>query len=626
MNAKTLGGFFRQFRQDRGLNLNQAVAGAGCSAAALSRFERGQNDLSIHSVRQILRNLQMDLHDFLSFTDSLPEIINRGTYLNFLSNNLTAVADQNAQFAAANARHADNRMTKLLLFVLCTCQRADTDDFQLTADQEERIALFLQPFPYWNYAHSLTIAAAVRFGSSTLRAKIAAGLIEYAHQFTAANITESTIPSSDLAVLLLQSLAHREMATSTVLLAAMTSYHNLRMQNRHMDSLSINALDEAPLTELARLAYQYVVQPSGANRDNVHGLLGRIDALGAHGLSGYCSRAWTLIVRGLPSWTNNKMPAKTRTHQQGTLPNWQWSGATIAWIRHHYKLALTDLSVNWASATESRFEAGKTQFGFRDAFALTVRLAIDVRIFYGNLGQADTDPFAPVLQDQSQPDFINGVLHCLNLAKLNLPTMPHARELLATSALTVRAIKLLRQYGVSDAKIATLVDTSQIGTNVVSALANCKALPYSDFMAVVQCTPYVPTSHLQGIWRRLLTHARFNPNTTSELSMVVYAMMFKYAINGQINQLTVLQQTLRNIYADGVNLSGSMFLTAARLIGQLITDPSAVLGITTLVHQNSQTIQAFVHPVPEAGAWFGDIFTVIEDTLIPAVKLGAKQA
>lgn len=67
------GRFFRQFRKDRGLSLEEAVEGANCAPSTLSRFERGQADVNVDIISKIMDNISMTTFDMEIFLSTQPD-------------------------------------------------------------------------------------------------------------------------------------------------------------------------------------------------------------------------------------------------------------------------------------------------------------------------------------------------------------------------------------------------------------------------------------------------------------------------------------------------------------------------------------------------------------------------
>lgn len=87
MSTKPFGSFIQQLRKDRGITLTEAVAGSGCSPAALSRYERGLSDISVTSMQSIITNLQLTVKDFLHHYTARTDVITKNTLYAFISGN-----------------------------------------------------------------------------------------------------------------------------------------------------------------------------------------------------------------------------------------------------------------------------------------------------------------------------------------------------------------------------------------------------------------------------------------------------------------------------------------------------------------------------------------------------------
>ncbi|WP_461226670.1 helix-turn-helix domain-containing protein [Lacticaseibacillus suihuaensis] len=245
MTAQTLGGFFRQFRKDRGITLEAATAGAGCSPAALSRFERDQNDLSVATVGRLLANLQLTAHDFLAYTRARPGAMTHDALAAFIAGDVAGLTAQQAAFAKAHPRPTTPAAAyTALVYRLALAPAASS--VALTTAQEQLLAQFLVPGPGWHSVHTLGLAAGVRFGSFELLAALAERFINYAAGFDATNIAQSAVNASDFAWLALPLLATRHPQAQAVV-AAMTRYHRLRRDLRQVGVIGVSTLNSAPI-------------------------------------------------------------------------------------------------------------------------------------------------------------------------------------------------------------------------------------------------------------------------------------------------------------------------------------------------------------------------------------------
>lgn len=138
-NLESLGKFFRDYRVGRGLTLEEASG--DWSAATLSRFERGELDISTDKAVGLLMRLGIDELDFLDYYEAdgrnfpmeLQELIQL--------NDVPKLRQRERDYFAVHPSR--NNATELVRILFESARRWPQADFRLSAEDEQRLADFL---------------------------------------------------------------------------------------------------------------------------------------------------------------------------------------------------------------------------------------------------------------------------------------------------------------------------------------------------------------------------------------------------------------------------------------------------------------------------------------------------
>ncbi|WP_461226668.1 hypothetical protein [Lacticaseibacillus suihuaensis] len=198
--------------------------------------------------------------------------------------------------------------------------------------------------------------------------------------------------------------------------------------------------------------------------------------LTATALADYLAAAQAWVLAGTPAWHDRGLTVHA-VPRVAPPAAWAFTGATIGWLRRRYHLSLDDVAVAWSPATQSRFETGKTQLGFRDACALADALLLQVKIFYANLFPLPyTDLDARLAQVPAEDDG-SGILAATAAAVAQLPAGGSPRTLLATAAFRGRSRLTMEGRGVAEDRCEHFFPRDQIAASALQALAEAADVP-----------------------------------------------------------------------------------------------------------------------------------------------------
>lgn len=608
MPTKSIGEYMHQFRKDRGLTLNEAVAESGCSAAALSRFERGVSDISVTSMQRIITNLQFTAHDFFNYNQSRTDALTRNTLFAFIKDDQDFLAMNLANFMTTNSQFLNSRPLSFVHFLLTTTKRTDYSAYRLTAAEEDAISDFVVPSPAWNETQSLALASALRFGSNELSDQLTQRLIKYTTQFTAENITEAVIESSDFAYLLINTMIHRNLTTSAQLCTAMTAYHELRAHHNQPDQISNSVINSAPLVYFSEAAFAWLQQASPSNEAHVLHVITQIRDLSVTGLANYLERIWPLIKAGQHGWHNYQLKDLHPTQQPFDMQNWRFSGANISMLRKFYHLTLADVSVNWQPATQSRFENGKSKLGFTDSLRLLNVLLLRPSFFYQAVFPIPFSDFKKLVYQTDIADKRERINQAYRTTLSNLPQKPENRYQAMQAELRFRVVQSLYEFQYDIDHLDSEFSEEEIQRLALAGLYATKHMQYSDLITFINTASSIDPPELIAALHWAVAHYRGDTQNSSPMIEVFSILVRNLAQTGEGEDIIKLNRFLDNSDYNRVETTIGSSFSFAELMIALYTHPEQAPQIKAQISRNRQTMLEFAQPINPKGAWIGAAF------------------
>ncbi|WP_407891084.1 helix-turn-helix domain-containing protein [Lacticaseibacillus sp. N501-2] len=615
MKPTNIGAFVRQVRKDRHLSLDDAVVDAGCSAASLSRFERDQSDLSLASMRQILHNIQLTYYDLEHFQEQRQDNLARLAYFLFIAQDLANLSHWTSNFRQAHRQHADKPSIQFAQLVLTSTLRQNADHTPLTTDAEQLMSDFLQPFAGWRLSvHTLAIAAGLTNASHELLATITERLVAYSQRFNAQNIGEAVVGAADLAHLAIHLLAHRETKLLNQLYPALCHYQTLRQAHKDMGTIEAEAVHAAPLVMFVGMADAWVVHQDPSAAKQIAGLCAQLDALECTDLAGYLRRCWAMIQSGRTTWHNHALRAEDRQLQ---TDQWRFDGATIAQIRQLYHLQLADVALDWTTATQSRFETGKTQLGFRAVLTLSNTLLLDARLLYENYFSDMQVQLFQTFNQQLGPAKVvtpQTVTNALQTALAQAPKQPAGRYLMVQGSLTARAAMHLVNQGMTWAQVADFFDEKTTAEAVMNGFCSIKHLQVSDLALLINCSSLLNAQQQITAWQWLKAHADFDLQHTRLAAILAGEVMYACGMQADVDAIKTLNPEFEPLWVNRVWPSSTVASSGAHLIAKAYLHPENATQIWATINENAQTMVTFAQPKPETEFWIGNMFqSVVQD-------------
>lgn len=615
MSTQTIGEYFRQFRKDRGLSLTQAVATADCSAAALSRFERDQSDLSLAAIEQIMQNLRLTTSDFYTLLTQQPAALGEPAYVAYIRQDQAALAALATGFWQTFP-HDTQRLPLVYADVLLkTSQMPHTAHYHLLPNQEKALAHFLKPSPLWNITQTLTIAAALRFASHELLALITDRFIQNVQAIDETTVNESILREADLALLLFHLLCRREAALSQPLLEAMQTYHTLRRQHLQPGtSRDVHSINSAPYVHFGQAMADWLAKPSVQAEERVRAESAKLRTLGAVALADYFDRVWPQVKQGRQSWHNPALTAALNRDPLALPDRPMFSGPVVKQIRQFYGLTLADLSVNWRPATQSRFEAGQTQLGFRDALNLVHLLMLNDNIFYPGLFSYPLAAFDHQVAAHATLPRQEAIKAALIEARATAAHQSLVYDRFAIVNVEVHAIQMtLDLVGDDDATLAFLdLSYEQMATETLAGLRATKHVQNSDLVVLERAIQVLPPAAKEEAWHLAFTSSRLPVNDSLHLTNMYSNLIFSLTLDGDFPRMKRLAPALPALQNDDTSLVGIFPLATTQYLIELFSSPATATSTWQRIHRDTRWIREYVQPKAGATVWMGNQYDILE--------------
>ncbi|WP_461226006.1 hypothetical protein [Lacticaseibacillus suihuaensis] len=359
---ETIGAFFRKVRQGLNITLAQA-AGAGGSAAGLSRFERGATDLSVASAEVVMHNLMLDAHDLMYWQDrqkgswplAVPSLLNQEA--------AAELAPLLERYLAAHRADCGTVLQAAARLVAAYGSQPEAAGRELTPASEQLVADLLRYPDSWNTLQTSLLIAVTPFASSELLALLLTRL-------AALGQAQQGQPRWGLRQRL-DTLGWAIIASND---AGLLAQLDAVVAQQEEDRVPANVNWQCECLVLRR-GIAWAKDPSAANAAAVTRTLALTDKY-AHAPVG--NRARSLMQARVAGKRPHHNPDLRDTPADATLVfdgrRGFTDGPQLGVLRRRLGLTLSQAAVAWSSSTQSRFENGESALGFGRVLALYQRL------------------------------------------------------------------------------------------------------------------------------------------------------------------------------------------------------------------------------------------------------------
>ncbi|WP_225049015.1 helix-turn-helix domain-containing protein [Lacticaseibacillus kribbianus] len=349
IETRQLGQFFKAARIGQGLTLAEAAGDR--SAAALSRFERGETDLGVDAAFTLMRRLGIESADLAALMAQDPGQVPALMPLIF-TGDAAAIAKAKAAYLAAHAGE-DDASVGLIAAYCDAAARWEDPGFALTAAQEQQIADLMTAPRTWHQFEYTLASALIGPASPEL-----IGLLWRRAQ--AVPQTGTTTFHLTRAALFFAGLATGDVA----LIAEMRPAVAAAVREPRFARVLFGPL---PRWRFGLLLADW---RQGTGRSALEAQLAALTAIQSDAMAAYLRRVWHRVARATPHH-NSALSATPVLDVRPTA-----AGAWAALRRRQLHLTAQAVSVGWAASTTRRFERGQTQLGLSRVFTLLGKLAL----------------------------------------------------------------------------------------------------------------------------------------------------------------------------------------------------------------------------------------------------------
>lgn len=342
VSNQNLGTWFHDYRENLGLSL-RAAAGDSMSAARLSRFERGQSEISTEAAVTLMFNLGMNRTEIRNLNAQNPYSFPLNLIELLLTDDRAAIQTAANRFLNAHISDPDTYL-KAVEQLIFQCATTDvTSDFQLSTRDEIQLHKFLAYPQSWGTIEATAIFTVLPFASTEFRNFCRAGI-------AAAGGSLPLQTTVGLAI----ALAAAKFGDRPALSQRLQDLDAI-VQPR-WNSIAVRQIRPAlnMLQLVANAADQETVTP------NFMQMLANLETVGAGAMLPWLQRYWQLSWH--PHASVHSGAKFTVAHQQ-EAPAAE-IGPHLRMIRHQRGLNLTDVCLHWSTAAQSRFENGASQLSF----------------------------------------------------------------------------------------------------------------------------------------------------------------------------------------------------------------------------------------------------------------------
>lgn len=367
--ATEIGRMFKQIRTDQGMTLAEA-AGAEGSVSALSRFERGETDISVAQGQLIARHLGLSDGDLRRLLSDLPGTFPWAAELAIRCQDTVALAHYRDDYLAAHREDADNFLQRIVRLMFKYAMLGPAAGGQLSVDEEQELATFLR-YPMLSDLHGCVLLACLPFASAEVLNRIFDWWVVANPQIT---IFHSLEKQKVLYILAWCALARGD----DELLAKVTPGIQEIIAKFSSDMVVFEG------AELAVMMQEQLRQPSVQGQGDIESRMAIIDRYTGNAQSNWL-RAMMAQAKGSVSvWHNHviKEPAynadlaDTMLLAGGSQQRRVADGRVVSAVRQCMQLTMAQAAVNWTAATQLRYEQGKLNLRFCNHLELLNRLVI----------------------------------------------------------------------------------------------------------------------------------------------------------------------------------------------------------------------------------------------------------
>jgi transcriptional regulator with XRE-family HTH domain len=358
--SKEIGRMFKRVRTNQGMTLAEA-AGMSGSVSALSRFERGETDISVTQAQQIMKHLGLSHGDLQRILGELPAVFPSDLELAIKCQDKVVIEYYRNRYLAAHVQDANNSIQQIVQMMFKYALMQPKTGNRLSGSEEQQLAVFLR-FPVFSDLHGCVQFACLPFASTELLNKVLSWWITAE---PLENIRRSVEKRKLVSILSWCAFARGD----EPLVARLAPWREQILSGTLADQPTYSSLQ----------VFKNIDRPCEFARTVriIEEFTGNAQCNWMRQRLNDAKAKLTILHNSLitepeyhSEWGQSLSGINSLQVRSGV------SGAVVGAVRQAFQLSLADLAVNWTPATQLRFEQGKLNLRFCNYLELMTRLVV----------------------------------------------------------------------------------------------------------------------------------------------------------------------------------------------------------------------------------------------------------
>ncbi|WP_054750395.1 helix-turn-helix domain-containing protein [Lacticaseibacillus thailandensis] len=366
-----LGQFFHDVRVGRGVKLREAAG--DWSVSTLSRFERGEHDISADKGVELMARLGLEDTDFLSFYNRQPGNLPVLAMDAALSYEPAMVVRRRAAYFAEHPER--NTLTSVVATCLNAAEHWREPDFRFSDAEEQLLADRLAVPEHYAFLEVAMLKVIGGPASHELLTLLWQRIERMGPKWPYYGIR--------LLMVWLGAIMDRDMPLIDGIEAKLTPIFTHYAENKF-------TLEYLPNWAYGQAAVRWLRDPTAANAARIQQLIDDLMVMGAaddaHWFNNMFTRMQHAHVRHNDTLVDHPLTLAV-SHTLGQLLQNQ---------RHYFGLSLRDISQGFSVSALRRFEAGATQIAFAGLMRLMGSLGLQPSQYFTYLGRTDRHPLGVI--------------------------------------------------------------------------------------------------------------------------------------------------------------------------------------------------------------------------------------
>lgn len=367
--SKDIGQMFKQVRTDQGMTLVEA-AGTEGSVSALSRFERGETDISVAQAQLVARHMGLSEGDLQRMLSHLPGAFPSEAELAIRCQDDVAIAYYRDHYLAEHTEDTNNFLQKIVRLMFKYALLRPSTGVHLSVDEEQQLATFLR-YPMLSDLHGCVLLACLPFASAELLNLVFDWWVEANPELA---VSRSLEKQKVVYILGWCSLMRGDAGLMSRVLPSAREI----LERFSADLVVIEGI------QLFLLEQKQLQQSSAQVEKDIQRRMHLIEDFTGNEQCNWLRELITTLNADVSVWHNDALVLPeydANTAQQvrtagSTGQRRITTGDVIGTVRRCFQLTMAEAAVNWTVPTQLRYEQGKLNLRFCNHLELLNRLVV----------------------------------------------------------------------------------------------------------------------------------------------------------------------------------------------------------------------------------------------------------